>query len=391
MLTVYVLRLEHNKYYVGKTHDFDRRYRDHCNGRGSEWTKKYKPISIFNRYENCTDYDEIKFTLEMMTEYGIDNVRGGPFCQVNLTESNKESINAMINDANNKCHHCSGNHFIKNCPQKLKSKSEVQLEITPKVKSQVEIMPQVKSQVEIIPKVKSKVEIIPKVNPTPKISMANITDQNPTKEKLDKVDNIVFASDQKYQLQQLIDEMSPTNKTRIKSIFKDERITIDKLKKVISYSIDDKCWYVYDDNKIFPNKNILERFDFIKYPKKGDLIHVTVSDLINQHRHEFENNVKIGRITIDAYLTKIDLNSFKNQDEKGGVPIKEIYNNYIEWRKKSGNDKYFIKNKSDSFKVIEGLGNKNYLYDIRLCSRCGRNSHLVEECFAKVHLNGSFL
>lgn len=426
MATIYVLRLEQDKYYVGKTSNFQQRYKNHLNDNGSEWTKLYKTIEVLETHENCEDFDEDRYTISTMAKYGIDNVRGGTFCQVKLTDTDILMINKMINNANDKCFNCGGDHFIRYCPQKVVKKKEPRVNKCfncgdnhfvggcPQKQVEVNIQPETSSFFGFVGHLFSEildysngVYDIPNVKETPRISTVNIIDSNRTEEKLDQVkDNILFASDRKYQFQQLIDEMSPTNKTRIKGIFKDERITIDKLKKVISYSVIDKRWYVYDDNKIFPNKNILERFDEIKYPKKGDMIYVTVSDLINRYRHEFENNEKIGRITIDAYLIKIDLNSFKNQNEKGGVLINEIYDDYVEWRKKSGNDKYcdikiqanftkyIIKNKSNSFEVIKGSNGKNYLYDIRsddICSRCGRNSHLVDDCFAKMHLNGSHL
>ena len=42
---VYVLELEDQKYYVGKSSLKDERIQRHRNGYGSAWTKKYKPIN----------------------------------------------------------------------------------------------------------------------------------------------------------------------------------------------------------------------------------------------------------------------------------------------------------------------------------------------------------
>jgi hypothetical protein len=41
---VYVLELEDNKFYVGKSSLKEERIKRHTNGYGSAWTKKYKPI-----------------------------------------------------------------------------------------------------------------------------------------------------------------------------------------------------------------------------------------------------------------------------------------------------------------------------------------------------------
>ena len=43
-LYIYVLLLEENKYYIGKSNNIDNRLESHFNGNGSAWTKKYKPI-----------------------------------------------------------------------------------------------------------------------------------------------------------------------------------------------------------------------------------------------------------------------------------------------------------------------------------------------------------
>ena len=48
--TIYILKLNNNKYYVGKTNrTVNDRYQEHLDGNGSIWTKKYKPQSIINK------------------------------------------------------------------------------------------------------------------------------------------------------------------------------------------------------------------------------------------------------------------------------------------------------------------------------------------------------
>ena len=45
-ICIYILKLSNNKYYIGKSNNIFIRYRQHLNGNGSFWTKKYKPLYI---------------------------------------------------------------------------------------------------------------------------------------------------------------------------------------------------------------------------------------------------------------------------------------------------------------------------------------------------------
>lgn len=119
MVTIYILNLKHNKLYVGRTNNIDFRLDDHFNNCGSYWTKKHKPQSVKEIYKNCTNYDEDKYTIMMMAQYGINNVRGGSFTKINLTNNEICIINKMINNANDICFKCHmNNHFAIDCPQK---------------------------------------------------------------------------------------------------------------------------------------------------------------------------------------------------------------------------------------------------------------------------------
>jgi predicted GIY-YIG superfamily endonuclease len=125
MTTVYILRLqqkpEHrtdfqDKYYVGKTNNFDKRFSDHLNGTGSEYTKLYPVIELVERFENCDAMDEVKYTLKMMKTHGIDNVRGANWCKTILDPQDIESINKIITGVEDKCYKCGNTgHFANKC------------------------------------------------------------------------------------------------------------------------------------------------------------------------------------------------------------------------------------------------------------------------------------
>jgi len=117
-VTIYVLQLSHNKYYIGRTKNPDFRLNDHFSGNGSYWTIRYKPLKILQLLDDCNVYDEDKYTLMYMDKYGIDNVRGGSFVKIKLSKEEIKIITKMINGANDKCFVCGGDHFVNECQMK---------------------------------------------------------------------------------------------------------------------------------------------------------------------------------------------------------------------------------------------------------------------------------
>ena len=120
MVYIYVLKLNSNKYYVGKTTNPSFRLHNHFAEGGSAWTKKYQPISVHKIKPDCDDEDEDKITQQYMKKYGINNVRGGSFCQIKLDSASMTTLKRMILGTTDKCYNCGGNHFIQNCPSKKK-------------------------------------------------------------------------------------------------------------------------------------------------------------------------------------------------------------------------------------------------------------------------------
>lgn len=118
-LFIYILRLESNKYYIGKTKDLFARFESHRNGAASNWTKKYKPLFVERVIEKASIFDEDKYTKEYMNKHGIDNVRGGAYVMEILPQDQIISLMREMTAATDCCFNCKiKGHFILNCTNK---------------------------------------------------------------------------------------------------------------------------------------------------------------------------------------------------------------------------------------------------------------------------------
>jgi len=71
--SVYVLKLEKDRWYIGKTNDLNSQIKRHRKGEVNSWTKLYKVLSVEKVIEGG---DEKAVTIEYMQKYGWWNVRG---------------------------------------------------------------------------------------------------------------------------------------------------------------------------------------------------------------------------------------------------------------------------------------------------------------------------
>ena len=113
---IYVLCLKGGNYYVGKSENVNSRYEQHVKGHGSAWTKKHKPLWLEKTYENVSPFQEDSITKEYMSKHGIDKVRGGSYCDIELSEFQIEAIKMEIWGAKDLCSQCGRKgHWVKDC------------------------------------------------------------------------------------------------------------------------------------------------------------------------------------------------------------------------------------------------------------------------------------
>jgi predicted GIY-YIG superfamily endonuclease len=115
---VYSIKLNNNKYYIGKTYrtDVEQRFQEHVNNCGSEWTKKYSPTELIEFYKTENEFEEDVLTKKYMLKYGIDNVRGGSYTKIILEDWQIKSLEQELRSAQNTCFNCGEcGHFIENC------------------------------------------------------------------------------------------------------------------------------------------------------------------------------------------------------------------------------------------------------------------------------------
>lgn len=120
---IYVLKLEKNKFYVGKTGNFFNRMEYHRAGT-CEWTQLYKPVDVVEVRQSVGEFDEEITTKSYMKMYGIDNVRGAQYTQIVLSNVQVSEIRKSIECADDLCFSCGKpGHLSIDCAKNFSSTS----------------------------------------------------------------------------------------------------------------------------------------------------------------------------------------------------------------------------------------------------------------------------
>jgi hypothetical protein len=104
---VYILQLNHSKYYVGRSSNAYKRIHQHILGKNSaKWVKLHGFHSVHDVYSAQTIFDEDLKTKEFMLEYGVQNVRGGAYFSPKLFEWQLNALQLEFDTALHRCFKC---------------------------------------------------------------------------------------------------------------------------------------------------------------------------------------------------------------------------------------------------------------------------------------------
>jgi hypothetical protein len=134
---LYILELENNFWYVGRSRNCEKRFEEHQKGVGAKWTKLHKPIRIFCSLLELDLNHETRLTIQLMIIYGADKVRGGIYNRLIYTAETLNKLNnskiidfdeySQLNESDTgNCFICSRtDHTTHSCKQKYDIKGNM--------------------------------------------------------------------------------------------------------------------------------------------------------------------------------------------------------------------------------------------------------------------------
>ena len=99
MPSIYVLRLEHGKFYVGASIDPVKAAQEHTEGLGPFWTQIHRPLQLLEVAQGKKQEELDQYVKMTMRKHGIENVRGGSWEQARLSDADRHSLHNELDDS----------------------------------------------------------------------------------------------------------------------------------------------------------------------------------------------------------------------------------------------------------------------------------------------------
>ena len=97
--SIYVLHLEHGKYYVGESKDPVKTAQEHAEGLGPFWTQVHHPTKQMEVAKGKQRSELDQYVKMTMRKYGIENVRGGSWENARLTDTQRQALHDELADS----------------------------------------------------------------------------------------------------------------------------------------------------------------------------------------------------------------------------------------------------------------------------------------------------
>jgi len=91
-ISLYLVQLEHGKYYVGESKDPVKSLEELREGLGPFWTQIHKPLRLIEVIGFQPEGSVDAYTKRMMRTYGLENVRGGRWSEARLADTDRHAL-----------------------------------------------------------------------------------------------------------------------------------------------------------------------------------------------------------------------------------------------------------------------------------------------------------